>query len=160
MHQPPLEQNSDLKNSEIWSVERTEEAHSLISPITIKQPEKYYWTRCSPMQRSSLKKLIGDSLGICDRSLFEFMILKNMGLAKSRVRNWNSGGWTSGCSRTYWIRVPGKLSLETKEKSRAGSSLRMTLWKHKILPTPGIRNPAEETGNQNAWARTCWSNWG
>ena len=41
------------------------------------------------MQRSSLKKLIGDSLGICDRSLFEFMILKNMGLAKSRVRTLN-----------------------------------------------------------------------
>lgn len=71
-----------------------------------------------------------------------------------------SGPWTSGCLRNCWMRPPGKLSLETKEWSKAGYSLRIPYWESKSSPSPRIRKQAEKAGNQRGLARTCWSNWG
>lgn len=52
----------------------------------------------------------GGSLRCSNHALFEFVILRNIGLAKSRVRTLNFRRENSGCLRNRWMRSPGKLS--------------------------------------------------
>jgi len=56
------------------------------------------------------------------------------------------------------MKSPGKMSLRTKEKNRAGSTLRMPFLERKSLLFPSTGKEAEEAGNQRGLAMTCWSN--
>jgi len=68
---------------------------------------------------------IGGNLGCSDHALVELMISINMGLEKSIARMLN---FKSAVFHLFKeLRSPGRLSLEMKEWSRAGSSLRIVI---------------------------------
>ena len=68
---------------------------------------------------------IGGNLGCSDHALVELMISINMGLEKSIARMLN---FKSAVFHLFKeLRSPGRLSLEMKEWSRAGSSLRTVI---------------------------------
>lgn len=91
------------------------------------QPEmKHYWTWCSAVLISLLKRLTGGSLSCHDLSLVSFIIYRNTGLRKNKVRalKFRRPKLQLSCLKNQWERFPGKLSLKMKEMSRAGKSLR------------------------------------
>lgn len=69
---------------------------------------------------------VGGSLGCSDCALFEFVMLRNVGLANSEVRTLNFGRTALGCFRNCGLRFPGILSLEAKMLRKAGCSSRVT----------------------------------
>jgi len=69
---------------------------------------------------------IGGNLGCSDHALVELMISINMGLEKSIARMLNFKSAVFHLFKEL-LRSPGRLSLEMKEWSRAGSSLRTVI---------------------------------
>jgi len=78
-------------------------------------------------------------------------------------RPWTSGNWTLDCSRKCWkcCSSPGKLSLLSKEWSKAGYSLRMPCPSCVGGPSTGHSTSGEVAQEQSRAAEspplTCWS---
>ena len=65
----------------------------------------------------------GGSLGCNNHGLLEFVISRNVGLAKSGLRILNFGRMNSGYLRNCWTKAPGKLSSETKKWKKVEKSI-------------------------------------
>ena len=68
---------------------------------------------------------VGGSLGCSDHALVEFVISRDVCLAKGGVRTLNFGRANCNLFNDCWPRSPGMLSLKIKMLRRAGYSSRM-----------------------------------
>jgi len=82
----------------------------------------------------------GGSLGCSDHALVEFIVLRDIGKARSIVRTLNCRKANCSSSRSLAVGHPGKRSSGTREKNRAGRSLRTLTVDHKSSQSPGVRN--------------------
>ena len=102
---------------------------------------------------------IGGSLG-CS-ALVEFVILRNVDLTKSGIRNLNFGRANFRLFKALLAEISWDSVLRDKDVEESWPLFKGAFLKAQELsmsPCPSIRNQAKEAGNQHDWARIFWSN--
>ncbi|KAK4807857.1 hypothetical protein QYF61_007763 [Mycteria americana] len=92
---------------------------------------------------------IGGSLGYSDHALVQFIVLRDMGQAKSKARTLNFRKETNSLNSSKLTGLPGKLSSGTREQNRAGRSLRTLSTERKSSQPPGVRNQERKARDQH-----------
>ena len=98
---------------------------------------------------TNASELIGDvktgrSLGCSDHTLVEFTLLRDMGKARSIVRNLNFRKANFQLFKELVSRTPWETALRDRDQNRAGRSLRMLSIERRNSQSPGVRNQARE----------------
>ena len=97
---------------------------------------------------TSVKEIITEVKTLGPMPLSKFVISRNMGLAKSRVRTLNFRRANFCLLKELLDEIsrwnPWKLSHRTKEHNQAGISLRTTFCEHESSPSSRIRNQGKE----------------
>jgi len=103
---------------------------------------------------TNASELIGDvktgrSLGCSDHTLVEFTLLRDMGKARSIVRNLNFRKANFQLLKELVRRTTWEATLRDRDQNRAGRSLRMLSVESRSSQSPGVRNQARKGRDQH-----------